>query len=207
MALRLVTEAKDYIKKSGGHFPRRVILLFIFIDRRISMITLAVDSSTKSTGIAIYNNQELKHYSCITASSTNLFKRIHKMQDEIENIIKEYKPDKVIIEDVVPDDVKGNQTVFKALMYLQGYLVEIFNKYELPYEFMVASHWRKLCGIKTGAGIKRESLKPKDIAFVKNQFGISVNDDIADAICIGFAAVGGTIKEPQVVVVDGFEFA
>ena len=171
------------------------------------MVTLAVDASTKSTGIAIYDNQELKHYSCITASSSNLYKRIRKMQEEIENIIQEYKPDRVIMEDVIPDDVHGNQTVFKALMYLQGYLMEIYDKYKIPAELVVANHWRKLCGIKTGAGVKRESLKPKDIAFVKNQFGLTVNDDIADAICIGFAAVGGTIKEPQVVVIDGFEFA
>lgn len=171
------------------------------------MITLAVDASTKSTGLAVFDGQELKHYECITASSTDLFKRIHKMQDEIDRVIKEYNVDKIVIEDVIPEDVHGNQNVFKALTYLQGYLVEIFNKNKIPYELVVASHWRRLCGIKTGSGVRRESLKPKDIAFVKNQFGISVNDDIADAICIGFAAVGGTIKEPQVVVVDGFEFA
>ena len=171
------------------------------------MITLAVDASTKSTGIAIFDGQELKHYDCITASSTDLFKRIHKMQDEIEKIIKNYKVEKIIMEDVIPEDVHGNQNVFKALTYLQGYLIEVFNRNKIPYELVVASHWRKLCGIKTGSGVRRESLKPKDIAFVKNQFGISVNDDIADAICIGFAAVGGTIKESQVVVVDGFEFA
>jgi Holliday junction resolvasome RuvABC endonuclease subunit len=171
------------------------------------MITLAVDASTKSTGVAIFDNQELKHYECITASSTDLFKRIHKMQDEIEKIIKEYKVEKIVIEDVIPEDVHGNQNVFNALKWLQGYLVEVFVRNKLPYEFMVASHWRKLCGIKTGSGVRRESLKPKDIAFVKNQFGISANDDICDAICIGFAAVGGTIKEPQIVVVDGFEFA
>jgi len=171
------------------------------------MITLAIDGSTKSTGVAIFDGQELKYYDCITAGSTDLFKRIHKMQEEIEKIIIEYKVDKIVIEDVLPDDVKGNQTVFKALMYLQGFLAEIFNKHKIPYEFMVASHWRKMCGIKTGAGIRRESLKPKDIAFVKSQFGIEANDDICDAICIGFAAVGGAIKEPQVTIVNGFEFA
>ena len=42
-------------------------------------------------------------------------------------------------------------------------------------------------GIKTGRGIKRASLKEADIAFVEETFGITVNDDEADAICIGFA--------------------
>ena len=36
-------------------------------------------------------------------------------------------------------------------------------------------------------GIKRTSLKEADIAFVEETFGITVNDDEADAICIGFA--------------------
>jgi len=170
------------------------------------MITLAIDASTKSTGIAIFEGQELKHYECITASSTYLFKRIRKMQDEVKKIIEDYNVDRIIIEDVLPEDVKSNRKVFDALKYLQGYLVEVFEEKKIPYEFIVASHWRKLCGIKTGVGIHRESLKPRDIAFVKSQFGITANDDIADAICIGFAAVGGTIKEPQVVVVDDFEF-
>lgn len=170
------------------------------------MITLAIDPSTKSTGWAIFDGQELKQYNCISASSTDLFKRIHKMQNEIEKIINEYKVDRIIIEDVIPDDVRNNQAVFSALKYLQGYLVEIFNKYKIPYELVVASHWRKLCGIKTGAGIKRDSLKPKDMEFVQNQFGIKANDDICDAICIGFSAVGGTIKKPQVIIVDDFEF-
>ncbi len=92
-------------------------------------------------------------------------------------------------------------------MYLQGFVCHTLNKFKLTPTFVVASHQRKACGIKTGAGIRRESLKSKDIAFVKSQFGLTVNDDIADAICIGFSAVGGTIKEPQVITTeDGFEF-
>jgi hypothetical protein len=47
----------------------------------------------------------------------------------------------------------------------------------------------KICGIKTGTGVRRESLKPQDIAFVKTIYNIEVNDDIADAIGIGHAYV------------------
>jgi hypothetical protein len=35
--------------------------------------------------------------------------------------------------------------------------------------------------------VKRSTLKEKDIEFVKDKWGIEVNDDEADAICIGFA--------------------
>ena len=171
------------------------------------MKTLALDLSSKSSGYAIFENQELEKYGCISASSSNLYKRIEKMTTELTTILKENKIDKVIIEDVVPDDVHNNGTVFRALMHLQGLVAYTLNKFNLSPEYVVASHWRKLCGIKTGAGVRRESLKPKDKEFVKNQFGITVNDDIADAICIGFAFVGGTIKKPMTIVTDdGFEF-
>ena len=172
------------------------------------MITLAIDASTKSTGWSIFEGQELKDYGCITSSSGNLFRRIHKMTDEINSIILKYKVDQVAVEDVIPEDVRHNSKVYKALMYLQGFLVDKCNDYKITPVFYVASAWRKKCGIHTGRGIYRESLKPKDIQFVKSQFGINVNDDEADAICIGFAHVGGVIKEPQEVVdeYDGFEF-
>lgn len=171
------------------------------------MIVLALDPSTKSTGYAVYKDQELITHSYITAGSTNLYNRIHKMIEEIEKVIKEYKVEKAIIEDIIPDDVRNNQSVFKALMYLQGFITDLLNTYNIEFAFYTASEWRKKCGIHIGRGIKRDSLKPQDIKFVQSQFGIKVNDDEADAICIGFAAVGGVIKEPQVIIEDDFEFA
>ena len=172
------------------------------------MIILALDLSTKSSGYAIFNNQELIKHGYITAGSSNLYHRIHKMTDEIKTIAEENKVEKAVIEDVIPDDVKGNQKVFKALMYLQGFITDVLDSLNIPFIFYTASEWRKKCKIHTGRGVLRESLKPKDIEFVQNQFGIKVNDDEADAICLGFAEVGGEIKAPQVIVDDsGFEFA
>jgi len=130
------------------------------------------------------------------------------MIEEIDKILQKYNIEQVVIEEVLPEDVKGNNSVFKALMYLQAFIAHKLNQYDIIPKFIVSSEWRKKCGIHTGPGIRRESLKPKDIAFVKSQFGINTNDDVADAICIGFAAVGGTIKENQVIKTDdGFEFA
>lgn len=175
------------------------------------MKTLSLDLSTKSTGIAIFENQELIFYTCIQAGSANLYKRIDKMVSEIDKILNNYNIDNIIIEDVVPDDVRHNQTVYKPLIYLQGFIMHLLNRHGFnknDIKFYTASEWRKKCGIHTGRGIKRESLKPRDIQFVKDQFEISVNDDIADAICIGFAAVGGVIKKPQTIIDESdFEFA
>ena len=60
---------------------------------------------------------------------------------------------------------------------------------KLTLDFIYPSSWRADCGIKQGRGTKRESQKELDIQFVKDKFNIDVNDDIADAIGIGYAQV------------------
>lgn len=52
------------------------------------MKILAIDASTKSTGIAIFNNKEFLGKGCITANSNDLITRIHKMVDTVDKIIE-----------------------------------------------------------------------------------------------------------------------
>lgn len=171
------------------------------------MIIMGLDPSTKATGVSVFADNKLIHYECITAGSANLYKRIDKMITELKRIITEFKIQYVYIEDVYPEDVHNNIQIFKALTYLQGFILYLFDQYNIKHTFFTASEWRSKCGIRTGRGIKRESLKPKDIEFVKNQFGIEVNDDVADAIGIGFAGLGLNPSKPQVIKTeDGFEF-
>lgn len=153
---------------------------------------LSLDLSTKSSGWAIFKEQELINYGCITSSSTDLIKRIHIMIDEIDRILQENEISKIIVEEVRPEGGYGvgNQKTHKALMYLQAALEFLihdnYNK-KVEIEYIFPSSWRAKCGIKNGRGIKRTSLKESDIAFVKENFNLDVNDDEADAICIGFA--------------------
>ena len=153
------------------------------------MKTLSIDASTKNTGIAIFDNSQLIHYQCINSSSTNTLKRIQYMTKEIQKIVKKYTPDRVVIEDVLPEDVKHNQNVFKALIYLQAALVLKLFDYDLQPTFYTASHWRAQVGIKTGPGIKRNQLKTASKKLVTALYHIEVNDDISDAICLGIAYI------------------
>ena len=155
------------------------------------MKVLAIDASSKSTGIAIFQDEKLIHYQCITAIDGDSFKRIIKMKNRILELYKKYKPTNIIMEDVLPQDVKHNQTVYRILIYLQAMIVlSLYQTYSLQnIQFYTASHWRRICGIKTGRGIKRDSLKKASMELVKNQYGIKVNDDISDAICLGLAYV------------------
>ena len=171
------------------------------------MFYLALDLSTKSSGYAVFEDKKLIDYGCITAASANVWHRIDKMIAELDKILQKYQFSHIYIEDVYPEDVKGNLIVWKTLTYLQGFVLHLLDKYNLKHTFFTASEWRAKCGIHTGRGIKRESLKSKDIAFVKSQFGIDVNDDVADAIALYFAAIGGSFNQSEVSkTADGFEF-
>lgn len=151
---------------------------------------MSIDASTTSTGIAIFENNKLIKYQCITEDSNkNVLTRILKMTSKIRKIYIQFQPDQIIMEEVLPEDVKHNQKVFKALIYLQASIILMFYEFKKPVELIVASHWRKICGIKTGSKIKREQLKIASQKLVKNIFKIDVNNDISDAICIGIAYI------------------
>ena len=165
------------------------------------MKVLALDLSTKSAGWAYFDGQKLIDYGCIVTTNSNVLTRISIIVEQLEIIYQRYLPQEIIVEEVLPEDVGHNNSTFKALMYLQGVVAVMFNKYGKKLEFFTASEWRKKCGIRTGRGIKRDTLKAADIKFVKDNYMISANDDVCDAICIGHAYVNKTI-----VTDDGFEF-
>ena len=156
------------------------------------MRVLALDASTKSTGIAIFDNKELLGKACITASSTDLFNRIHKMVDKIDALIGEVGIEKIVMEEVIPDHQKNTQT-FKALMYLQAaVMMMLHDKHpKVTVELIYPGSWRSQAGIRTGRGVKRETLKEADIRRAQEVFGAQqLNDDEADAILIGAVYVG-----------------
>lgn len=157
------------------------------------MKLLSIDASTKSTGIAIFDKNKLIHYECIHAENNNKIKRIKKMTKKISELIKKYNPSDIVMQDILPEDVKHNQNVFKALIYLQAAIVLAADQYQKNIIFYTASHWRSLVGIKLGQGRKRKQLKEAAMRLVEGIYNIKVNDDISDAICLGIAY----IKEHQ----------
>lgn len=154
------------------------------------MKILALDASTKSTGVALFDNTKLIKYDCFTASSTDLIKRIKNIISQLNLFMVENEVDKIILEEVRPEQ-GTNLNTYRALMWLQAainfMIHESFPKVKV--EYVYPSSWRAACGIKTGRGVKRDELKKADIEFVKKTYNIVVNDDIADAIGIGHAEI------------------
>lgn len=167
---------------------------------------LALDLSTKSSGWATSASDKLE-YGCITASSTDAKARIIKMRDAILDIIKKYKITKIVAEEVRPD--LQNSHTQKILTWLQSAIVLSAYEYDktIEIEFILPNSWRSKIGIKTGAGVKRETLKAKDIEYVQTKYGITVNDDIADAIGI-LDSVLNPVEKPKkdLSAFEGFDF-
>lgn len=156
---------------------------------------LALDLSSHSSGWAVKIDGKLE-YGCITDSSTIKQKRLITMREGVLEIVKKYNITKVIMEEVRPEQYDENDkelysylrnpATAKLLYWLQGTVAIALYEYnkKIEIEFIMPNSWRSKIGIQTGRGIKRETLKIKDIEYVKNKYNISVNDDIADAIGI-----------------------
>lgn len=161
------------------------------------MTILAIDASSKSSGYAVFTDGELITSGCISASSTDLIKRIKKMTENFDSLLKEYNINKIVLEEVRPDTgFNSNTNVWKALTWLQAAIAFLVhdNYSGVEIEYIYPSSWRSKIGIRTGRGIKRETLKEADIRYVKEHFNKTVNDDEADAIGIGCAY---WVKEEQ----------
>ena len=169
------------------------------------MRILSLDLSTKSSGVAILETTNsskinLVKYECICASSTDVLQRIKKICEGIKNFTEKEKFDHVIFEEVRPESKYGakNQHTQRVLSWLQGEVAMIIHDYidkKMKFEFIYPNEWRAACGIHTGAGVKRASLKPADIDFVKKTYKIEVNDDIADAIGVGYGWIKKNLKK------------
>ena len=161
------------------------------------MNILAIDASTRSSGWAYFQENDLIDYGCLKASSTDMINRIEKIINELNSVLQQHPVDKIVLEEVRPEEKNSqgfsNIKTYKALMYLQAainFLIHHkYNSIEIIYKY--PSEWRKECGIHTGRGIKREILKQESIDFAKSNYSLqeNINDDIADAIGLGHSEV------------------
>jgi Holliday junction resolvasome RuvABC endonuclease subunit len=154
------------------------------------MRLLALDASTKSTGLALFHDKDLIDYQCFTASSNDVIKRITTIVRKLMEYLENHEVDKILLEEVRPE-TGTNLNTYRALMWLQAAIAFMLHEHfpRVKIEYIYPSEWRAACGIKTGRGVHRAEQKEYDIEFVKNVFKITVNDDIADAIGLGYSQV------------------
>lgn len=112
------------------------------------------------------------------------------MVNVIENIINEYKVDKVVCEDQF---TSVNPKTTLTLRKLIGAIVRMTYEHDIDISYYYPAQWRKVLGINKGKA-KDKKLAAYNYLFENGIFtdkfiqsGVKKNDDIVDSICIGIA--------------------
>ena len=119
--------------------------------------------------------------------------------DKVLKLAKQYNASAVFLEDVM---YRFNMDSFKKLSQLQGALIYMLESHDYLYHIVAPSAWQGYCKSQSHAfkeaqtrivesgGDGKKASKKLSIKFVKDNFDITTtNDNLADAICIGFYAV------------------
>lgn len=107
------------------------------------MVILGLDMSTQKTGYAIFQDKQLIDYGCfelLSSDEKDWRKRITYMANEIGGLMKQYKIDKIYIEDV-PPIINNSQTV-KTLGALQGIILGVTSVFGVEVEFIPVETWK-----------------------------------------------------------------
>ncbi len=149
---------------------------------------LALDAATKVTGYAIYDNDNLVFYGTFKVDETlETTERINIVKKWLEDVIKNYQPNFIGIENVQLQSFggKGNFQVelYRVLANLQGVLVDTIFENKIDYALAYATEWRRYCGVGEGKG--RENKKKQAQEKVALWYNKNCTQDEADAICLG----------------------
>lgn len=152
---------------------------------------LVFDQATVKTGISVFTNNTLQRYDLIDLHKEKSDTKFYNMCSKICEIIISEKPNYIVFEDV---NFQTNAKTLILLAQLQGVIIGCCQLNHIEYTIYKPTSWRKLLGFKQGK-VERKELKQQAKDYVKNKYGLDVNDDIADAICIGEAFI--TEKEKR----------
>lgn len=147
------------------------------------MILLALDQSSKVTGYAIFDNQTLIKNGKINLTHENVGIRLVQLREEISNLIKTYKIEKVAFEDIQLQSTVGNNVkTYKILAEVFGVIHELCEEINIPYEIAPSVTWKSALNIK---GKTRPEQKANAADYVNITYNIKPTQDECDAICIG----------------------
>lgn len=151
------------------------------------MRVLSFDQSTRVSGWAYFEDGKYVESGVIDMSKSKLEtdKRSFEMAKEIWKIIKKYKPQKLVVENV---QQQSSPSTVIILARLAGMIIGYAEAHNVHVHILLPSQWRKALGYSQGAKVKRQELKQQSIDYVKNNFGLDLSEDECEAICINKAA-------------------
>lgn len=151
------------------------------------MRLVSLDQSTRCSGYAYFEDGKYIESGIVDMSKSKLEtdKRSFEMAKELWKIIKKYKPDELVLENV---QQQSNPATMIILARLAGMIIGYAEAHNVHVHILLPSQWRKALGYSQGAKVKRQELKQQSIDYVKENFGFNATEDEAEAICEGIAA-------------------
>ena len=146
-----------------------------------------MDQSTRCSGYACFEDGKYIESDIVDMSKSKLEtdKRSFEMAKELWKVIKKYKPDKLVLEGV---QQQSNPSTMIILARLAGMIIGYAEAHNIQTHILLSSQWRKALGYSQGAKVKRQELKQQSIDYVKNNLGLDLQEDEAEAVAEGIAA-------------------
>lgn len=151
------------------------------------MVVVSFDQSTRCSGYTVFENGE---YVCsgvvdLSKSKLDTDRRSFEMAKRLWKILKEYKPQHLVIENV--QQMSSVQTVI-ILARLQGMIIGYAEAHKIEVHILQPAQWRSALGYKQGPRVKRAELKQQSIDYAKNTYGVKLPEDEAESLGINAAA-------------------
>lgn len=152
------------------------------------MRVVSMDQSTRCSGYCVFEDKKYVTSGIIDMSKSKLDtdKRSFEMAKELWKVIKKYKPEHLILEDTQQQN--GNVKTVIILARLAGMVVGYAEAHNVETHILLPSQWRKALSYSQGPKVKRQELKQQSIDYVKENFGLELAEDEAEAVALGSAA-------------------
>ena len=165
----------------------------------MSKYLLSCDCATRIFGWAVIDKKDftLVDYGEIKCDNEDVMYRTNYMVDELQKVIKKYKTyiDSAVVEDV-PKQFQKNIVTTVTLAKLNGAVLYLLHKYDIPTELIYPSTWHSKLDIKTSKG----DVKQQSIEWVNKKYGTNFKyysksskknqDNITDPICMACVILG-----------------
>ena len=150
------------------------------------MRIISFDQASLISGWAIFENEVYIDSGVITKDKkTPIIQRVPQMAKAICEKIEASNVDVVVIEGI---QNQGSIKTTLDLARLQGGIMMWCEINQKPLHILMPSEWRSILKFKLGARVKRDELKAQAESYVSKNYGIDINTDEAESICINIAA-------------------
>lgn len=151
------------------------------------MKVMSFDQSTRVSGWCLFEGSK---YVCsgvidMNKSKLDTDKRSFEMAKKLWKLLKEHKPDHLVLENV--QQQSGVSTVI-ILARLQGMIIGYAEAHNIEVHILLPSQWRAELNYRQGPKVKRAELKQQSADYIKDNYGFDVSEDENEAICINDAA-------------------